>query len=606
MDIVVGRAAGRSIALVVVLLLIAGLVSGTTTAEAAGTNCPAAVPTDTLTRGMTATGYTVSEGTDPDPFDVEILGVLRNALAPGKHLIVVDTSSPAIEEAGGIWAGMSGSPIYIGDDLVGAIAYGFSWGPSSIAGVTPAEDMLEILDYPSGSAAPERSFAPGRRTVAIPRGMARRIADREGVSASTTQNFRRLAVPMAISGVDAARYEILNQAFARSKAPFFATPGGSATPAPVTEPLEGGDSLAAAYSFGDVTYAAVGTATLVCDAQIVGFGHPFTFGGPTELGAAGADALAVIDDHTYGPYKLANVTGIAGIVDQDRLSGIRVDTSEGPELIPITSDVSFPEESRSRSGQTDSVTSEFLPFIAATHVFGSIDGIFDQIGEGSADISWTVHGTREDDSTFEFTRTNVFTSRWDIAIDAVWEMLAFLDTMYQNEYEDIEFTDLDVDVSLTDEYSRYKVKQVFVSQNGLDYFKQRYMPLRTNKKFYVRVFLAPSDGGDPVQVDMTMKTPESFKRGGILRIFGPGSGHGDFCFGGCGGDSDETFDALLSKLGDLPSNDSLVAQLLVGRRRQTVVSEVITVLDRVVVGEKTVFVFPAETGGGVSGSPGSG
>ena len=61
---------------------------------------------------MLGTGWTVSEGRDPEPFDAEVLGVLPDAIAPGRDMIVVDTSSPAITDAGGIWFGMSGSPVY--------------------------------------------------------------------------------------------------------------------------------------------------------------------------------------------------------------------------------------------------------------------------------------------------------------------------------------------------------------------------------------------------------------------------------------------------------------------------------------------------------------
>jgi hypothetical protein len=102
-------------------------------------DCPDVMPVSEITDGMLGTGWTVSEGRDPEPFDAEVLGVLPDAIAPGRDMIVVDTSSPAITEAGGIWFGMSGSPVYHDGRLMGALAFGLSFGPSSIAGLTPAE-----------------------------------------------------------------------------------------------------------------------------------------------------------------------------------------------------------------------------------------------------------------------------------------------------------------------------------------------------------------------------------------------------------------------------------------------------------------------------------
>ncbi len=60
-------------------------------------------------------------------------------------MIVVRTSSDAITTAGGIWFGMSGSPVYDADGhLVGAVAYGLA-GASPIAGITPAAEMRKLL-----------------------------------------------------------------------------------------------------------------------------------------------------------------------------------------------------------------------------------------------------------------------------------------------------------------------------------------------------------------------------------------------------------------------------------------------------------------------------
>ena len=122
-------------------------------------SCPAAVPTDEFggLAGQDLTGLTVDQGTTPDGFTAEFLGVIDDGIAPGLDMIVVRTSSEAITEAGGIWFGMSGSPVY--DEagrLVGAVAYGLT-GASPIAGITPAAEMRKLLRGGGAAVAAPRS-----------------------------------------------------------------------------------------------------------------------------------------------------------------------------------------------------------------------------------------------------------------------------------------------------------------------------------------------------------------------------------------------------------------------------------------------------------------
>ncbi len=61
---------------------------------------------------------------------------------------MVRVSGEPIERSGGIALGMSGSPVYIGGRLVGAISHTFSQTDYHIGLVTPAEDMFRIYDEP--------------------------------------------------------------------------------------------------------------------------------------------------------------------------------------------------------------------------------------------------------------------------------------------------------------------------------------------------------------------------------------------------------------------------------------------------------------------------
>ena len=105
-------------------------------------------PLSEVHAGLKAIAWTVFTGTKPEPMDVEILGVLRGARGPGHDMILVQLHG-AKPEYTGVVAGMSGSPVYIGNRLLGSLSYRIGqFSKDPIAGITPIEQMLEVRDLP--------------------------------------------------------------------------------------------------------------------------------------------------------------------------------------------------------------------------------------------------------------------------------------------------------------------------------------------------------------------------------------------------------------------------------------------------------------------------
>src|SRR5262245_4547888 len=74
--------------------------------------------------GMKGTALTVFSGTQSEEFGVEILGVLPGFPGPRQSAIIARLTGPKAEKTG-VFAGMSGSPVFIDGKLVGAIAFSF-------------------------------------------------------------------------------------------------------------------------------------------------------------------------------------------------------------------------------------------------------------------------------------------------------------------------------------------------------------------------------------------------------------------------------------------------------------------------------------------------
>src|ERR1017187_5203425 len=103
-------------------------------------------PLAEVRRGLHGVAYTVFEGVTPEPMQVEILGVLNDAIGPGQDMILARLSGEKAEYTG-VVAGMSGSPVYIDGRLVGAIGYRIGqFSKEPICGITPIEQMLEVRD----------------------------------------------------------------------------------------------------------------------------------------------------------------------------------------------------------------------------------------------------------------------------------------------------------------------------------------------------------------------------------------------------------------------------------------------------------------------------
>src|SRR5690348_3071785 len=112
---------------------------------------------DELKPGMKATGRTVFTGRTIETFDLEIVGVVPGGKAEGT-MILARALGPRLEHDG-IAAGMSGSPIYVGDRLAGALAFSWPFSRDALCGITPIEEMLDVMHQKDGP--PTGDFASG-------------------------------------------------------------------------------------------------------------------------------------------------------------------------------------------------------------------------------------------------------------------------------------------------------------------------------------------------------------------------------------------------------------------------------------------------------------
>ena len=139
-----------------------------------------------------------------DTFGVEILGVMQDAIGPGHDLILARLSGADLDHTG-ITRGMSGSPVYIKDCLVGAIAYGWSYSKDPIGGITPIAPMLDVAQRKPVQDSPDTA----RQSIDFsPSGWS---GDARLPQQAT---LKRLSTPVALTGFSGSASSVLQQALA--------------------------------------------------------------------------------------------------------------------------------------------------------------------------------------------------------------------------------------------------------------------------------------------------------------------------------------------------------------------------------------------------------
>ncbi len=281
--------------------------------------------------GMKGVAYTVFQGTKPEPMNVEILGVLKNINGPKGDVILARLGGKKPEYTG-VVAGMSGSPVYIDDKLVGALAFRIGeFSKEPIAGITPIEEMLEINELDQR---PPSADSPSINTAQVKTSKAAAPGD----ASSSLQSYANLLTPIEAPLVFSGFSEDAMQRFA----PQFKAAGimpvmgaGSVTESPQPDAIVPGSSISAVLVRGDLSIAATCTVTYVDPQRLLACGHPLLQFGAVDMPMNKAEVLATLPS-PLNAFKIVNTTERAGAFVQDRHTGILGRFNKQPEMIPVT------------------------------------------------------------------------------------------------------------------------------------------------------------------------------------------------------------------------------------------------------------------------------
>jgi hypothetical protein len=275
---------------------------------------------------------------------LQILGVLRGARGPGQDMILAKLQGSKAEYTG-VVDGMSGSPVYIGNRLLGALSYRIgSFSKEPIAGITPIEQMLEVQNMPSGELTPVDVQTALLARSPLP-GTTHTSAAQNPVSISDT-TFQPMETPLVMSGFNPAAIRFWQQQTAGTGLQPVAAGGelgvsgssasgddGDASAA-ARASLEPGSSVSMQLVRGDVEVAATCTVTYIDRKQLLACGHPVLGAGPVSLPMTTADVVTTLAS-PLDAFKIINTGVNVGAFTDDRESAIRGVLGAKAHMIPM-------------------------------------------------------------------------------------------------------------------------------------------------------------------------------------------------------------------------------------------------------------------------------
>lgn len=454
---------------------------------------PPILPYNEVTAGMQGTAYTVLDTSgEIRTFPVEILGAMEGGKG-SQRMIMARTSGEFIEHVGGVLQGMSGSPIYVGDRLVGALAAGLKDLSPYTFFITPIEDMTPLWSMP------DTKNQTNIDTIDLVKELEerkkldekRRLREREKAFAKMSSEEREAEwrdMMAALKGEQADEASATGEVAPAETTPNEASPaaeekayvftqgftaaglrylqdnlpmrgtsllplGGFGGNTPIhtryDATLTDGQPVGVALVYGDFSIGATGTVTAVDGKKVVAFGHSFMHKGNVNYFMTDADVIGTIAGQSNG-VKIANIGSVIGRVNQDRETGVAGILGTFPTSVPVQIHVKDNALGTEETfGAQIAYDEDFLPILSGSVAYAAMSRVSDSLGSSTAYVRFAIRTNAYEGGLFE--RRNMYYSPADVGQVAVTELLQAMNLIVTNTEKESDVIDVNVDVELNGE-----------------------------------------------------------------------------------------------------------------------------------------------------------
>lgn len=399
---------------------------------------------------MKGTGKTVFSGNQVESFDAEILGVLEN-LGPKQNIILARLTGGPLANTG-VLQGMSGSPVYIGGKLIGAVALAFPFAKEAIAGIRPIEEMLETAPVPQRRVRAARSPLNLDLAAALSRPLE---------VAAGGERMVEISTPMSFSGFTSATLDQFGPALRSAGLSPRQGPGASGRPTPAGDPksLQPGSMISVQLMSGDMAVGADGTVTHIDGQQIYAFGHRFLSAGGTEMPFARAEVITLLPNLTAS-FKISSAKEWLGTITQDRNAAIAGELGRKSRLAPLT--IAVKGEGSPKSYRMELIRDPVLaPLLVQMAVFSALDGTERLVGASSVSLRGTVEF---EGGTKPLQIGNFFTGDSNLPLIASLGAAMPLGYALQSGFEALQLKSIHIEAEAVERKNLWQIDRLWTSQ----------------------------------------------------------------------------------------------------------------------------------------------
>ena len=492
-----------------------------------------------LRPGMRGTAGTVFSGTEPQEFAVEILGVLPGYPGPRQSLIIGKLSGANVEKTG-VFAGMSGSPVYIDGKLIGAIAFSFPFSKEPIAGITPIQQMIDIFEKGSAAEAVARD-APEPRSVSYAQLAStdwKLRLPKQGITSTSLiapvsagsrlvplmgQQITPIATPVVFGGISQESLAMFSpELMANGLLPVSGAGGGSGiTPlAKATEKtLTPGTSISVQLVRGDYSIAASGTVTFRDGDRIYAFGHPFLSLGSSDMPMSETSVVTVIPN-VNNSFKLSVPQAMMGSISQDRSAGVFGELGQAAKMIPVKINLRTSRD-RSETFVYEVANDPFLtPVLLNMTIFNTITSSERAMGESTISIKGLINIKGQE--TIELDRRFASGNSPILAANSV---AAPINSLLGSGFDDVTIEGITLDITSSD--TRYAATLERIALNKTEARRgetievQAYVRTESGKQFVQRIPVRIPEDATPGQLLVFVGDGGALQEGSAARAFVP-------------------------------------------------------------------------------------
>src|SRR5215471_2940191 len=470
--------------------------------------------------GMKGYGMTVFQGTKPERFEVEVLGILKGVPNPKQCSVIARLSGPLVDRTG-VFAGMSGSPVYIDGKLVGAVAFTFPFSKEPIAGITPIKYMIENFDRGkdqqpgSGKSISFNTLIARAEQASKPAavGGQQGLSDANAMASASGSGAAMIpiATPVSFSGIPQPVIDYFAGDLKKLGIQPIAGVSGGSNLSPMAESngntLTPGSSVNVELVRGDFTIDAAGTVTYRDGDRIYAFGHPFLSSGVTSWPMAESSVITVVPN-VNNSFKLATGGNLVGSINQDRSTGIFGQLGSQPRMIPVHITVHTSRD-KTEKYNFEIVCDTFLsPLLMKLTTFAAVTATERQLGSQTINLVGHISVDGQPDVSLD----NAFSTANGAIFQAVAAVEKPLAILMNSGFEKLNVKGIQVDVTSSDTRSSGTLNRLWVDKTEV----------RRGETIEVQAF-ARNDNGTEFVERIPLTIPSDAPIGPLVIMVGDGA-----------------------------------------------------------------------------------